>query len=50
MIALVIWFGGQGLVHDYRPTWDDCQKAADAMNRVRVEASCHMIDLHGGGK
>ena len=39
MIALVIWFSGVGYIHGFRESWEDCQKAMDALEKVKVEAS-----------
>ena len=44
MIALIIWIGGFGYAYDVRPSWDECQAAMTALNKVGIESSCHIID------
>lgn len=43
MISLVIWFGGAGFIYDERASWDDCQRAMDALISVNVDATCHLV-------
>lgn len=46
-ISLVIWLmTGQGIIYKDYQTWDKCEKVMAALNKVEVDATCHLTPVH----
>lgn len=44
-IVLVLWISGVGFHLGEADTWEDCDAAMSALDKLQIETSCHLMDV-----
>ncbi len=44
-IVLVLWLSGVGFQLGQADSWEDCDVAMSALDKLNLETSCHLMDV-----
>lgn len=44
-IVLVLWLSGVGFQLGQADSWEDCEAAMSALDKLNLETSCHLMDV-----